>query len=63
MYLQGEAIKRAQDADLLLQAPSSAVTYVRFNMQNGPTANADVRKALTMAVDIDSMVAGIYQYG
>ena len=32
-------------------------------MQNGPTANADVRKALTMAVDIDSMVAGIYQYG
>ncbi len=63
MYLQGEAIKRAQDAGLLLQTASSAVTYVRFNMQNGPTANADVRKALTMAVDIDSMVAGIYQYG
>ena len=63
MYLQGEAIKRAQDAGLLLQTASSAVTYVRFNIQNGPTANADVRKALTMAVDIDSMVAGIYQYG
>ena len=60
-HLQGEAIKRAQDAGLLLQTASSAVTYVRFYMQNGPTA--DVRKALTMAVDIDSMVAGIYQYG
>lgn len=63
MYLQGEAIKRAGDAGLLLQTPSSSITYVRFNLQNGPTANADVRKALTMAVDIDSLVAGIYQYG
>ena len=63
MYLQGEAIKRAQDAGILLQTPSASITFVRFNLHNGPTANADVRKALTMAVDIDSMVAGIYQYG
>ena len=63
MYLQGESIKRAQDASLLLQTPSSSITFVRFNLQNGPTANADVRKALTMAVDIDSLVGGIYQYG
>lgn len=63
MYLQGESIKRAKDTGLLLQTPSSSITFVRFNLQNGPTANADVRKALTMAVDIDSLVTGIYQYG
>lgn len=63
MYLQGEAIKRAGDEGLLLQTPSSAVTYVRFNMQNGPTADPKVRQALTMAVDIDALVSGIYQYG
>ncbi len=32
-------------------------------MQNGPTADAKVRQALTMAVDIDALVSGIYQYG
>lgn len=63
MYLQGESIKRAGDEGLLLQTPSSAITYVRFNMQNGPTADAKVRQALTMAVDIDALVSGIYQYG
>lgn len=63
MYLQGEAIQRASDAGLLLQTPSSSITYIRFNLQNGPTADARVRQALTMAVDIDAMVNGIYQYG
>lgn len=63
MYLQGEAIKRAGDEGVLLQTPSSSVTYVRFNLQNGPTKDPKVRKALTMAVDIDSLVSGIYQYG
>lgn len=63
MYLQGEAIKRAKDAGLLLQTPSSSITMVRFNTQNGPTADPLVRKALITAVDIDSLVTGIYQYG
>ena len=63
MYLQGESIQRAADAGLLMQTPASAVTYVRFNEVNGPTADPKVRQALTMAVDIDSLVQGIYQYG
>lgn len=63
MYLSGEAITRAKDAGMLLQIPGSGITYVRFNLQQGPTADPKVREALTMAVDIDSMVAGIYQYG
>ena len=63
MYLQGEAIQRAKDAGLLYQTASSAITYIRFNLQNGPTADPKVRQALTMAVDIDAMVPGIYQYG
>lgn len=63
MYLQGESIKRAGDEGLLLQTPSSAITYVRFNLQNGPTSDPKVRQALTMAVDIDALVSGIYQYG
>lgn len=63
MYIQGEAIKRAGDEGLLLQIPGSSITYVRYNLQNGPTADPKVRQALTMAVDIDAMVAGIYQYG
>lgn len=63
MYIQGEAIQRAGDEGLLLQTPGSSITYVRYNLQNGPTADPRVRRALTMAVDIDAMVAGIYQYG
>ena len=63
MYLQGEAISRAKDAGLLLQIPGSGITYMRFNLQNGPTADPKVREALTKAVDVDAMVAGIYQYG
>lgn len=62
MYLQSEAIKRAQDAGMLLQTPSSSVTFVRFNLQNGPTKDPKVRKALTMATDVESLVKGIYQY-
>ncbi len=62
MYLQGESIKRAQDAGTLLQTPSSSVTYVRFNLHNGPTKDPKVREALTMATDIDSLVTGIYKY-
>ena len=63
MYIQGEAIKRAGDENLLLQVPSSAVTYIRYNLQNGPTADAKVREALSKAVDMDALVSGIYQYG
>ena len=62
MYLQGESIKRAQEAGMLLQTPSSSITFVRFNLQNGPTKDPKVREALTTAVDIDSLVKGIYQY-
>lgn len=62
MYLQGESIKRAQDTGMLLQTPASSVTYVRFNLQNGPTKEPKVREALTMATDIDSLVKGIYKY-
>lgn len=63
MYLQGESIGRAKDAGILAQAPASSVTQLRFNMQNGPTADPKVREALIKAVDIDGLLDGIYQYG
>ena len=63
MQLQGESIGRALDAGILVQSPASSVTQIRFNMQNGPTANPLVREAIIRAIDIDELVAGIYQYG
>ncbi len=63
MYLQGESIQRAKDAGLLVQSPATSVTMIRFNMQNGPTADPKVREAIIKAINIDDMVKGIYQYG
>lgn len=45
------------------QEPGMGVNYIYFNMENGPTADIKVRKALQMAVDRDAMCAALYQYG
>ena len=63
MYLQGESIARAKEEGILAQAPASSVTQLRFNMQNGPTADPKVREAIIKAIDIDGLISGIYQYG
>ena len=61
--MSGDAIGSAQKEGILYQAPSMAMNWIRFNLQNGPTADPRVRKALMMAVDTEEMNEGIYQYG
>lgn len=62
--LTGEAINTVGKADgfKLLKKEAMKVTYVRFGMKNGPTANADVRKAMIEAVNQPAMMKALYQY-
>lgn len=62
-YLQAEAIQKASDAGMLVQKPTTGTSFARFNMQTGPTADPRVREAIIKAVDIDAVIANVYQYG
>ena len=63
--LAGEGIEeiKADNNLVMSQEPGMGVNYIYFNMENGPTADIKVRKALQMAVDRDAMCAALYQYG
>ncbi|WP_432403757.1 ABC transporter substrate-binding protein [Wukongibacter sp. M2B1] len=63
--LRGESIKLVtDDKNLTIQeVPGLHVAYVYMNLLEGPTKDKRVREAIIRAVDIDDMVAGIYQYG
>lgn len=63
--LGNEAIVTVQnDPNLTLsQVPGMGVNYIYFNMQNGPTSDVRVRKALQMAFDRETVVPALYQYG
>ena len=63
--LSGEAINTVANAggDIEeLKIEALKINYVRFNYQNGPTADANVRKAMIQAVDLDAVRAALYQY-
>lgn len=62
-YLQAEAIQQAKNAGMLVQRPTTGTSFARFNMQTGPTADPRVREAIIKAVDIDAVIANVYQYG
>ncbi len=63
--LRGESVKLiTEDKNLTIQeVPGLHVAYMYMNLQKGPTKDKKVREAIIRAVDIDDMVAGIYQYG
>ena len=65
MDLKGESVQKVKDnADLtLLETPGLHVAYIYFNMEQGPTADIKVRKALIEAVNVEKMVASLYKYG
>lgn len=63
--LSGEAINTVDKAGgniSLLKSEALQINYVRFNMQNGPTADPLVRQALIEAVDLDAVRSAMYQY-
>lgn len=65
MDLKGEAVQAVRDnSDLtLLETAGLHVAYLYFNMEQGPTADINVRKALIEAVNVEEMVAALYKYG
>lgn len=62
--IKGESIKLiSEDPNLVTQeVPGLHVAYLYMNLLEGPTTDIRVREAIIRAVDIDEMVAGIYQY-
>jgi peptide/nickel transport system substrate-binding protein len=53
----------ASDPDLIVEnVPGMGVNYIYFNMVNGPTADIRVRKAMTMALDIDQLCQAVFRY-
>lgn len=63
--LSGESINTVDQAggDISLQKVEALqINYVRFNMQNGPTADPLVRQALIQSVDLDAVRSALYQY-
>lgn len=65
MDLKGESVQVVEEnADLtLLSTPGLQVAYVYFNMEQGPTTDIRVRKALIEAVNVEEMVTSLYKYG
>lgn len=62
--LAGEAINTVSKSSSakILKKEAMQINYIRFNMKKGPTANADVRKAMIEAVDFDAVRSALYQY-
>jgi len=58
----GEAVATMSDSgDIeVVETPSLGFTYLSFNCSNGVTADPIVRKALSMAIDCDELIAGMF---
>lgn len=62
--LTGENIKVVEEDPNVnfVDIPALQISYLYFNLAEGPTKDINVRKAMIMATDIDQMVKGIYRY-
>lgn len=47
----------------LLTTPGLSIEYAGLNMMEGPTADKRVREAINLAIDNDTLVQGVYQWG
>lgn len=63
--LVGEAVQMVRDDSnlVLKETPGLHMAYLYMNEVNGPTADKRVRDAITMAVDRNDLLAGVYPYG
>lgn len=57
-----EIVKQEEGLDLI-STPGLSIEYAALNMEKGPTADKKVREAMQMAVDVESLVDSIYQWG
>ena len=64
LNLGGEAEVTVKEAEgvSIVEAPSLSVDYLSFNMMNGITSDIRVRQALSMAIDVDELIAGMYPF-
>ena len=49
------------DFGSVLQKPSSSLSYIGFNTEKEPFNNPKVRQAISMMVDKDEMISGVYE--
>ena len=49
------------DFGSVLQKPSSSLSYIGFNTEKEPFDNPKVRQAISMMVDKDEMISGVYE--
>ena len=63
--LGGESLQTvSENSDYIVEQQEGLnFSYIYMNMQNGPTANADVRRAILMSIDRDEILAAAYPYG
>jgi peptide/nickel transport system substrate-binding protein len=63
--LNGENIKVVQDDRNVIYKDVAGlqISYFYFNLQNGPTKDIRVRRAILSAINVDEMVRGLYRYG
>lgn len=64
LNVAGEAVPTIQNADgiSLIETPSLGFNYLSFNTDYGVTADITVRKALSMAIDCDELMAGMFPF-
>ncbi|AQS56166.1 ABC transporter substrate-binding protein [Novibacillus thermophilus] len=60
---QNRAVIEQEENLTLLTVPGLSIEYIGMNMQEGPTKDIRVRKAINMATDVDALVKGVYQWG
>lgn len=56
-------VKEINDGDYgtVLQKPSSSLSYIGFNTEKAPFDDPKVRQAISMMVDKDEMIEGVYE--
>ncbi len=64
LNVAGEAVKMVRESEgvTLMETPSLGFAYISFNTAHGVTADPIVRQALSMAIDCDDLIAGMYPY-
>lgn len=63
--LTGESINTVANAGgpvTLMKSKALKISYIRLNMQNGPTSDLLVRQALVEALDLDAIRSALYKY-
>ncbi len=67
LNLGGEGIQIVRDAAAegvkLMGTPQLGFNYLSFNVANGITADKKVRQALSMAINVDELIQGMFPFG